>query len=109
MFESETRDEIFEAIKHTCWSKNGKNLPVYGVPDHLKEYHTSKKDVQESREVIPDVKYRMKEEDIYPENAGSQQKETPMQQQPQGGTANTAGFGFDEIAATNTQMRGEVA
>jgi hypothetical protein len=45
MFDSDDRDAIFEAIKHTCWMKNGKNLPVYGVPDKLNEYHTSKKDV----------------------------------------------------------------
>ena len=43
-FESENRNEIFEAIKYQCFQHNKKNLPVYGVPDSLKACHTSKKD-----------------------------------------------------------------
>lgn len=40
-------------------------MPLYGVPDQLKEYHTSKKDIMNGLEVNPQEKYRLKEEDIY--------------------------------------------
>jgi hypothetical protein len=32
---------------------NGVNLPVYGVPDKLKDFLTSKKDIREGIEVNP--------------------------------------------------------
>ena len=67
-FESEYRNEIFEAIKYTCWKNNKVNLPVYGVPDKLKDYHTSKRDISEGNEVDPEERYRLKSEDIYPED-----------------------------------------
>ena len=35
------------------------------MPDQLKEYHTSKKDIMNGLEVNPQEKYRLKEEDIY--------------------------------------------
>ena len=106
-FESDERLEIFDAIKHTCWKTNGKNLPVYGVPDSLKDYHTSKRDVTEGIVVIPKNEFRLKDEDIYPEG----QMATPVMQktssnQPQGGYANTNDM---EVAATTTQMNAEVA
>lgn len=41
-FESECRNEIFEAIKYQSFQHNKKNLPVYGVNDTLKSCHTSK-------------------------------------------------------------------
>ena len=47
-FECESIDKIttiIEACKHTYWKVHGKNVPVYGVPDGLKEFGTSKKDI----------------------------------------------------------------
>jgi hypothetical protein len=40
-------------------------VPVYGVPENLKPYHTSKKDIEEGLEVIPQEMYRLRREDIY--------------------------------------------
>ena len=65
IYESEFRPEIFEAIKYVYYTEHNQNLPLYGVPDQLKEYHTSKKDIMNGLEVNPQEKYRLKEEDIY--------------------------------------------
>jgi len=65
IYESEFRPEIFDAIKHVYYQEHNQNLPLYGVPDQLKEYHTSKKDIMNGLEVNPQEKYRLKEEDIY--------------------------------------------
>lgn len=46
-------------------AEHGTNLPLYGVPDQLKEYHTSKKDIMNGLEVNPQEKYRLRNEDIY--------------------------------------------
>jgi hypothetical protein len=45
MFESNTRKEIFNAIKYSFFQEVGMNVPIFGVSDNLKEYHTSKKDI----------------------------------------------------------------
>ena len=44
-YESDFRAEIFEAIKWVYYQTNKVNLPVFGVPFKLKEFHTSKKDI----------------------------------------------------------------
>ena len=47
-FESDSRDKldtIVDACKYIHWKTHGKNVPVYGVPDGLKEFGTSKKDI----------------------------------------------------------------
>ena len=56
-------------MKFVYWKTNGTNIPVYGVPDKLKEYHTSKKDINGGHEVNPDEKFRLATEDIYQETA----------------------------------------
>lgn len=53
-FESEFRKEIFEAFKYIFYKENGSNLPIYGVPDKLKDYATTKKDIREGVEINPD-------------------------------------------------------
>jgi hypothetical protein len=53
MFESQFRKEIFDAMKWVFFNENKANLPVYGVPDNLKDYHTSKKDISNGLEVNP--------------------------------------------------------
>lgn len=68
MFESNTRDEIFKALKYTFHQTKGINLPVFGVADKLKDYATSKKDITNGIDVIPKEKYRIHNEDIYTEN-----------------------------------------
>jgi len=67
MFESQFRKEIFDAMKWVFFNENKTNLPVYGVPDHLKDYHTSKKDISNGLEVNPQEQFRIKTEDIYSE------------------------------------------
>ena len=67
MYESEFRKEIFDAMKYVYHQENGKNLPVYGVPDKIKDYATSKKDIANGVEVEPKEEYLLKEENIYPE------------------------------------------
>ena len=62
---SDYREEIFEALKYVFWRHNNSTVPVYGVPDNLKEYHTSKKDISNGSEINPDEKFRLKKEDIY--------------------------------------------
>lgn len=69
MFESQFRKEIFDAMKWVYFNENKTNLPVYGVPDGLKDYHTSKKDISNGLEVNPQEQFRIKTEDIYNETA----------------------------------------
>jgi hypothetical protein len=90
MYESDFRKEIFEAIKYTFWKANGVNLPIYGVPDRLKEYHTSKKDITNGIEVNPQENFRLHKEDTYQENLSA--KSTP-QQSPTSSTSS-----FDDIS-----------
>ena len=71
MYESDFRKEIFDAIKYAFWKANKSNLPVYGVPDKLKEYHTSKKDISIGIEVNPQENFRIHGEDIYDESASA--------------------------------------
>ena len=41
------------------------NLPIFDVPENLKQYATSKKEIKEAIEKMPPEKYRNKTEDIY--------------------------------------------
>lgn len=41
------------------------------MPDQLKEYHTSKKDIMNGLEVNPQEKYRLRNEDIYESGPGA--------------------------------------
>lgn len=52
-FESDFRKEFFDAFKYVYFLANQTNLPVYGVPDKLKDYATSKKDISNGVEVNP--------------------------------------------------------
>ena len=93
MFESQFRKEIFDAMKWVFFNENKANLPVYGVPDNLKDYHTSKKDISNGLEVNPQEQFRIKGEDVYSEQAIKVTKtEVP----------NDAGF--DEINAWNQEF-----
>lgn len=65
MFESDARDQIFQAIKFIFFKKNQQNLPVFGVHDKLKDYATSKKDISNGVEVHPKDQYRLAEEDVF--------------------------------------------
>jgi hypothetical protein len=41
------------------------NVPVFGVPDNLNDYHTSKKDIILGTQILPESHFRLKAEDIY--------------------------------------------
>lgn len=79
MFESDHIKEIFEALKFVFWQYSKTNLPVYGVPDKLKDYATSKKDINNGVEVNPKEDYRLKKEDRYEDltNRGSSSARIP--------------------------------
>ena len=64
-YESEHRSEILDALKHAFHYKFKSNIPIYGVPDDLSDYHTTKKDISSGLEVIPKEQYRLLEEDKY--------------------------------------------
>lgn len=98
IFESDYRKEIFEAIKYVFWKATGVNLPVYGVPDKLKEYHTSKKDIQNGIEVNPQENFRMTSEDIYKEVAGAKQSS-------QGSSDFDSSSSTDEITNFNMEVQ----
>lgn len=70
-FDSEYRDQIFEAIKFVYWKHNKTNIPVYAVDKNLKEFHTSKRDIMNGMEIEPPQKYIVKAENTYPETPGS--------------------------------------
>ena len=65
MFESDARDQIFQALKFIFFKKNQANLPVFGVHDKLKDYATSKKDISNGVEVHPKDQYRLADEDVF--------------------------------------------
>lgn len=97
-FESDFRKEIFDAIKYVFYLTNKHNLPVYAVPDRLKEYSTSKKDIIQGVEVNPNEQFRDKSEDLYEEGARSSSSN---------GGSTTAGnttTGFDEISQWNNEV-----
>lgn len=93
MFESQFRKEIFNAMKWVYFCENKTNLPVYGVPDNLKDYHTSKKDISNGLEVNPQEQFRLKNEDLYSESAIKVSK-----------VDTTINSGFDEINAWNQEF-----
>lgn len=68
MFESPSRKEIFNAIKYCFFQDVGMNVPVFGVPDNLRDYHTSKKDIVAGVQILPESHFRLRAEDIYKSN-----------------------------------------
>ena len=79
------------------WKINGVNIPVYGIPDKLKEYHTSKKDINGGHEVNPNEQYRCTEEDLYEEtNVKQDLPQNAMENYDAGESAT-----FDEISQWN--------
>ena len=64
-FICEVRDELFEQIKACYFRIMNSNVPVFGVPDKLKEFETSKKDVKAGVEKMPPDDARLKDEDLY--------------------------------------------
>ena len=53
LIESEQRREMLDALKWTWFHAHSENLPIYGVPAKLNDYHTSKKDIANGLEVNP--------------------------------------------------------
>lgn len=102
-FVSDYRKEIFDAIKYVWWRDNKKNLPVYGVPQKLKEFHTSKKDIAKNCEIRPPDSYRLADEDIFPEGDQIQPKPIPM-----GVTAEDQNFGDEAAKSVFQRNKNEV-
>jgi hypothetical protein len=62
------RGELFKVIKEQYFAIMKKNLPIFGVPEGLKNFVYSKKDIKNGKQkVLPDEKYRLHDEDIYDE------------------------------------------
>ena len=81
-FECESTDKvqtIIEACKYTYWKTHGKNVPVYGVPDGLKEFGTSKKDISGGFQIQPPENYRLKSEDLYQEQSDGESTSASFQ------------------------------
>ena len=70
-FICEDRDKLFLQIKAVFFNKMNQNLPIFDVPENLKNYATSKKDIKETVEKMPPDQYRNKSEDIYEPFDGS--------------------------------------
>jgi len=72
-FVSDQYLEIKEAVKYFFNKATGKNLPIYKVQNSkLKEYETTKKDLKNGKDVVPEDKCKDRSEDVFPENQGSQ-------------------------------------
>ena len=57
------RDQLFETIKRAYMDKMNTNLPIYGVPDKVKNYCTSKSDAKAGKNKVPIEMYRLVDED----------------------------------------------
>jgi serum/glucocorticoid-regulated kinase 2 len=95
-FESDFRKEIFEALKYVFYCDYKTNLPVYAVPDKLKEYATSKKDIIQMVEVNPNEQFRDRKEDVYPETGSASTNASSF--------SSGASSGFDEISQWNNEV-----
>ena len=63
---------IKECLKYLYHQIVGKNLPIYKVDTtKLKEYETSKKDLRNGKDVVPEERFREKGEELYPEVEGA--------------------------------------
>lgn len=54
-------------LKKVYYDIKKKNIPVYMIPDNLKDFTTSKKDIKAGNNILPDSSYRVTNEDIYQE------------------------------------------
>ena len=102
LYMSEHRQDIFKAIKFAFHQFSGKNVPVYGVPENLKAYHTSKKDIQQGLEVVPQEIYRMYKEDIY---KVTRKKLPPVMQTPKAKRANLESLETQDTQRSKSEGR----
>jgi|JI9StandDraft_2_1071091.scaffolds.fasta_scaffold585891_1 hypothetical protein len=67
-FISDQFQEIKECLKYLYHSVTSKNLPIYKVANpKLKDYETTKKDLRNSKDIVPEEKFLDASENIYPE------------------------------------------
>lgn len=108
-YESENRALILDAIKYACWKCNKVNLPVYGVPDKLKDLHISKKDVSDKKEIEILERYRLQSEDIYPLKKTADSEKAPEVSRntssPRTTEGSTRSSGVEESAAIQTAAK----
>lgn len=97
-FESDFRKEFFDAFKYVYFLAHKTNLPVYGVPDKLKDYATSKKDISNGVEVNPQEQFRLHKEDIYDDQSSFTAPSTNM-------SASSSTGSFDEIHQFNNEFK----
>jgi len=97
MFESESRKEIFDALKYVFHQLHGFNLPIYGVNDKLKDYATTKKDVVNGFEIPQKEEHRIRKEDIYEETKSP------------GTKASISTNASDEVADWNDEVQNSVS
>lgn len=62
----DVRNEICTHIKQCYFSGQNRNLPIFGVPQEVELYTTTKVHLsQNKRAHLPNEKFRMRQEDIY--------------------------------------------
>mmetsp|Transcript_41842 Transcript_41842/g.64005 ORF Transcript_41842/g.64005 Transcript_41842/m.64005 type:complete len:457 (-) Transcript_41842:45-1415(-) len=105
MYESDYRQEIFDAMKWAFWKSNRVNLPVYGVPDKLKDYHTSKKDISNGIEVNPQENFRLHGEDIYEEKPGAKHPSPINNNASSTASSNSSNGSQDDIFQWNQEFQ----
>lgn len=66
IFDSVHLKSILTALKQLWHECTGKSLPIYRVPHNLKYngLYTTKKDVEEGRQIEPNEKYRYHSQDV---------------------------------------------
>ena len=82
-------------------------MPIYGVDSKLKEFHTSKKDINAGKEVLPPENYRLHEEDVFEDDNRSR---LPTESVQSFGSMNLDGvssgsFDGDIMALNNNMMK----
>ena len=65
LFQSDQIEKLIRCIKCCFYGVNGRNMPVYVVPDDIKQYATSMKVICMKSTILPDSKYLDPLEDLY--------------------------------------------
>ena len=61
------KEELFGIIKECYYKEKNMNLPIYGIPGHLDNHRTTKKDISKGTDKLPLAKYRLIAEDTFQE------------------------------------------
>ena len=80
-------------------------MPIFGVPQKLKEFHTSKKDINAGREVLPPENYRLLDEDIFDEEPRARHPTESVKSFNLDGISSSGSFDGDISALNNNMMK----